>query len=180
MIHLYKFWTSMLIPKLWEYLGSLQRMSSFTLTKINILYLYLQRSPKSLILMACWHINTGQYMYQTLWKLGIGWDEYMPDNISQKWKHFQSQLKGINKLKFPRFIACPDTVNIQLHSFADASELIYGAVIYLRTTKSENHHSISLVCDKTKVSPIKTNNSSIIALRNPFDSQTLPLYNKFP
>ena len=50
---------------------------------------------------------------------------------------------------------CDNPVTIQLQGFADASESAYGACIYLRSTDSENNHTVQLLCAKSRVVPLK-------------------------
>ena len=45
--------------------------------------------------------------------------------------------------------------SFELHGFCDASEVVYGAVVYLRMTDSTGDVQTSLVTSKTKVAPIK-------------------------
>ena len=44
---------------------------------------------------------------------------------------------------------------IQLHVFADASELAYGPVAYLRFSFKDGHHEVSFVVAKSKLAPLK-------------------------
>jgi len=48
-----------------------------------------------------------------------------------------------------------DVKRLELHSFADASERAYGACIYIRSTDFEDSHHTSLVCSRSRVSPLK-------------------------
>ena len=48
-----------------------------------------------------------------------------------------------------------DVASLQLHGFCDASEQVYGGVIYLRMTNSDGNIEVSLVCSNMKVAPIK-------------------------
>ncbi|KAJ8962081.1 hypothetical protein NQ318_018032 [Aromia moschata] len=49
-----------------------------------------------------------------------------------------------------------DYVDIQLHGFCDASEIAFGACIYIRTTDIHGKHFVSLLCAKSRISPLKT------------------------
>lgn len=45
---------------------------------------------------------------------------------------------------------------VQLHGFADASTLAYGAVIYVRTIEISGRINCILLCAKSKVAPLKS------------------------
>lgn len=46
-------------------------------------------------------------------------------------------------------------INLKLHGFSDASEIAYGACIYLRATYINGKHSSRLLCSKSRVAPLK-------------------------
>ena len=80
-------------------------------------------------------IMSGKILFQQLWKLGIEWDEEIPQEL--QWE-FKDLIKDIDILKswqiarkysFSRWSEIEQA--IELHVFADASELAYGAVVYL-------------------------------------------------
>lgn len=50
----------------------------------------------------------------------------------------------------------PNTVEIQIHGFADASKSAYGACVYIRAVDNETKIHINLLCAKTKIAPLKT------------------------
>ena len=61
------------------------------------------------------------------------------------------------ELKLQRCISPQGKIaNVQLHSFTDASEIAYAAVIYARMTDIDGHIVSKLVASKTRVAPIKT------------------------
>ena len=49
---------------------------------------------------------------------------------------------------------------VQLHGFADASQMAYAGVVYLRTVYSDTTVATSLVMAKTSVAPLKNINHS--------------------
>ncbi|XP_018395617.1 PREDICTED: uncharacterized protein LOC108774102 [Cyphomyrmex costatus] len=100
-------------------------------------------------------IVAAKILLQTLWKLHLGWDDTVPDHILSQWKQFRDELPIINQLAFPRQICISDPIDIQLHAFADASEVAYGACIFLRSTNEEGSRLINLVCSKCRVAPLK-------------------------
>lgn len=93
---------------------------------------------------------------QELWKLKLTWDESIPISIHNKWTQFINSLTRLSELRIPRHIRCKaEVINIQLHSFSDASETGYGACIYLRSKDTFGNIKVSLVCSKTRVAPLK-------------------------
>lgn len=92
-------------------------------------------------------------LIQTLWKLGIDWDERVPNHIATKWQEYKSQLPHLRDITIPRFVPTNNTP-IQLIGFCDASEKGYSAIIYFRTTRN-NKPQIYLITAKTKVAPVK-------------------------
>lgn len=95
-------------------------------------------------------------MLQRLWSLKLNWDEAVPIQIANQWRDFNSQLQEINSIEIPRGVVCDSAIDIQLHGFSDASHKAYGACVYVRSKNSQGQVSLSLLCAKSKVAPIKT------------------------
>ena len=89
-------------------------------------------------------------LLQSLWKLGMTWDEPVPDEISTAW---QAEQQCITNHPIPRCYY-DVTKEIQLHGFSDASNATYGGVVYVQTMYQDTTVSVSLVISKTKVAPI--------------------------
>ena len=107
-----------------------------------------------------WFAPTTVYMkilLQRVWELGINWDDAVPDTIRDVWSKWRSELPSLSAKGIPRCYAPKGSniVSTQLHGFCDASEDVYGGVVYLRLTDSKGEVHTSLVMSKTKVSPIK-------------------------
>lgn len=95
-------------------------------------------------------------MMQTLWRLGIAWDERVPEEIFRRWKAWCNEIESIKGFSIPRCYSqnifhCSD---LQLHVFADASEEAFAAVGYWRVT-IEGQHEIVFVAGKVKCAPLK-------------------------
>ncbi|XP_050297248.1 uncharacterized protein LOC126736761 [Anthonomus grandis grandis] len=102
-------------------------------------------------------IVKGKILMQKLWKCKVDWDTKISDeHILKEWQEFLEHLKLICNLKIPRCLFSHKPIQkFELHGFADASSLAYGACIYIRTIY-EDSVSCSLISSKSKVSPIKT------------------------
>ncbi|KAG7307103.1 hypothetical protein JYU34_007243 [Plutella xylostella] len=99
---------------------------------------------------------TLKILLQTLWQLKLEWDTPVPKNIEKTWKNLISQLNILLTVSVPRFTLCTSPVVTELHCFVDASQNAYAACVYLRTVNDCNTVTISLLCSKTRVSPLKT------------------------
>ncbi|XP_058810258.1 uncharacterized protein LOC131675343 [Phymastichus coffea] len=93
---------------------------------------------------------------QELWKLKLGWDETIPQDLGTMWINFKDELKFVEHFTLPRKIVLSNAVNLQLHGFADASQRAYGASVYLRSVDKDNNCSVQLICAKSRIAPIKT------------------------
>ena len=95
-------------------------------------------------------------LYQQLWKLSIGWDEPVPENITAIHSLWKEQLPLLAKRQLPRcyFRVDSQPLTQELHCFCDASQKACGAVIYLRSTYSDHPPMVSLVMSKTRVAKL--------------------------
>ncbi len=96
-------------------------------------------------------------LLQKLWEEGIGWDAQVPAHIKDEWLRWRSELHKLASKHISRCYFQTDlpTTSVQLHGFADASEVAYAAVVYIRYIDMSNDVRVSLVMGKTKVAPIK-------------------------
>ncbi|XP_063994400.1 uncharacterized protein LOC135171756 [Diachasmimorpha longicaudata] len=101
-------------------------------------------------------IVRGKILIQELWLLKLAWDDQLPLGYVRRWKEFREELTQLNQLSIPRWLnLSPTIINVQIHGFADASTAAMGAVVYLRVQRDNEPPTISLVCAKTRVAPLK-------------------------
>lgn len=100
-------------------------------------------------------IVTAKVFMQTLWISGVAWDERLSDTLAQTWTTYRQSLHELDSVKVHRFLGTSPGNKYQLHGFCDSSEVAYGAVVYLRTTRSDGSTTIRIITAKTKVAPIK-------------------------
>lgn len=94
---------------------------------------------------------------QDLWRLRIDWDESLPLDVHTKWKRYETELPALSNINLPHRVITVDKYKaLELHGFSDASELAYGACIYLRATTINREHSTHLLCSKNRVAPLKS------------------------
>ncbi len=103
-------------------------------------------------------IVPAKLLLQELCRRNVGWDEEIPQSLSDKWIVWKEELKQITNFQVSRCIK-PKRFNnyahAQLHHFADASELAYGSVSYLRLVNERNAVHVSFLMGKSRVAPLK-------------------------
>ena len=74
-------------------------------------------------------------LMQKLWMMKLGWDEIIPQQLSDEWTKWQQELSALTDHSIPRRLFSQDQsrLSIQLHGFSDASLDGYGCVVYIRT-----------------------------------------------
>ena len=87
---------------------------------------------------------------------GVAWDDAPDEATIQEWRAWVDGLTSLKPLTIPRcYTRITDLPTaIDLHTFADASELGFGAIIYLRFT-FENSVELAFVMAKSHVAPQK-------------------------
>nr|XP_029716551.1 uncharacterized protein LOC115259895 [Aedes albopictus] len=80
---------------------------------------------------------------QSLWKKEKGWDEEADQEDIDKWVAFKSQLASLQQIKVSRCILPFSSATIQIHGFCDASNLAYGACVYVRSTNENGQVNMS-------------------------------------
>ena len=106
-------------------------------------------------------IMKAKIFLQELCKEGLGWDEEMSTEEQAIWREWTADLASLGNLSIPRCILSPEATsnNVlkqELHHFADASTLGYGAVSYYRTIESNGNVQCCFLFGKARLAPIKT------------------------
>ena len=104
-------------------------------------------------------ILPAKQIMQTLWKPKKPWDHPISGEILEKWKRWKNALPLLENLSIPRcYFSRPhhEGVKLQLHHFADASEVGYGTASYLRIEYSDAETECSFITGKSRNAPIKT------------------------
>ncbi|XP_024892035.1 uncharacterized protein LOC112467583 [Temnothorax curvispinosus] len=93
-------------------------------------------------------------LLQKLWLHKLQWDEPLPSQLSSRWLIIRKELTSMRKITIPRWYNTWSTSSVEFHGFSDASQLAIAAVVFI-TAHGSNGATISLVCSKTKVAPLK-------------------------
>ena len=98
-------------------------------------------------------------LFQTLWQLGLQWDEVLPDEsrlVFTRWLH---GLESLKQFRVPRSFSSQGWSSsgseVELHAFGDASPAGYGAAVYIWIPLPDDSFSVSLVMAKGRVAPVK-------------------------
>ncbi|XP_013178804.1 PREDICTED: uncharacterized protein LOC106125929, partial [Papilio xuthus] len=101
-------------------------------------------------------IITAKVFIQRLWLSGIDWDQELPSSLLKDWLNYREELKQLTQFRLPRWIhASSDDSLVELHGFADASNIAYAAVVYARIIDKDGSIHVNLITSKTKVAPVK-------------------------
>ena len=99
---------------------------------------------------------TAKSLLQDIWRTGVGWDDEIDPQLLVRWHAWRDALSSLESLTIPRcyFTDQDYGTTTQLHIFADASELGFGAVGYLRREYSDRVDT-SFVMAKSRVAALK-------------------------
>ena len=101
---------------------------------------------------------TPKLLLRELWRQNVGWDEIIDEASLAVWTRWKEMARHLSEIRIKRCFNLHDSpvTAIQLHIFADASELAYGPVGYLRFSYKDSTHACTLVMSKSKLAPLKT------------------------
>ncbi|XP_057366742.1 uncharacterized protein LOC130687585 [Daphnia carinata] len=87
----------------------------------------------------------------------IGWDDVVPETLSQRFYGWYDHLENLESLSVPRCFRFKrgHWTQQHLHVFTDASSKGFGAVAYFRTVFEDHSVNVSFVMSKTHVTPVK-------------------------
>ena len=83
------------------------------------------------------------------------WDEEIPQDVAKQYLDWLQKIPALKELSINRHYGWHRGSNVQLHVFADASEMGRCVVAYLRI-EIDDKVKVSFVMGKTRVAPIKT------------------------
>jgi len=96
-------------------------------------------------------------LMQEVWLHGLEWDERLPQELSAKVNVWFSELSMLSDVRVPRCLQLKQEVKwAKLHTFVDASQEAYGAVVYIKVEYQDGSTSVRLVASKTKVAPLQS------------------------
>ncbi|XP_064647086.1 uncharacterized protein LOC135499946 [Lineus longissimus] len=103
-------------------------------------------------------ILKAKLILQDLCRLGIDWDDDIPEEHMAKWQRWLSDLPKVSNFKTDRCVKPKDFNNVvssQLVHFSDSSEAGYGVVSYLRLVNGDGRIHCCLLLSKSRVALLK-------------------------
>ena len=104
------------------------------------------------------YIMTLKLLFQETWRLGLAWDDPVPEEIRERFSGWVRGLEEIKEMTVPRSYCASGwqgVIDVEIHAFGDASESGYGAAVYLRLTMSDGSVVAPLVMSRARVAPLK-------------------------
>ena len=94
-------------------------------------------------------------LLQEMWMAGLDWDEDLPQPLICSTRAWFSELPDLRQIQIPRCLLLDEKQggHVSLHTFVDASEAAYGAVVYARCVYQDGTISTNIVAAKTRVAP---------------------------
>ena len=93
---------------------------------------------------------------QAICRSSVGWDDPLDSALLADWVNWTTSMSSLRPLIIPRCynVESASSLGIGLHIFADASELAFGAVGFLRFDRPDGVKT-SFVLAKSRVAPLK-------------------------
>ncbi|XP_039438590.1 uncharacterized protein LOC120419818 [Culex pipiens pallens] len=100
-------------------------------------------------------ITYAKLILREVGELHIEWDDPVPTDIGEKWRSFRIELTALREVRLPRWISWKGALKLELHGYADASDLAYGACIYVKGFFANEETEMRLICSKSRILPKK-------------------------
>ena len=97
-------------------------------------------------------------LLQELCEQKLGWNDAISSDYIEIWHLWLKQLTNLEKLSVPsclKPLSTHKTVSCEIHNFADASNVGYGMISYLRFVDEQECIHVSLLTGKSRVVPLK-------------------------
>ncbi|XP_018362818.1 PREDICTED: uncharacterized protein LOC108761000 [Trachymyrmex cornetzi] len=100
-------------------------------------------------------VTKAKLFMRSLWKLSVSWDDEIPSDLLLEWNSYKERLEAMEEVRIPRHVVSQETSKIEMHGFCDASQLAYGACIYLCSSNAQGERSSKLLVSKSRIAPLK-------------------------
>ncbi|XP_053691521.1 uncharacterized protein LOC128740037 [Sabethes cyaneus] len=99
-------------------------------------------------------IVLAKLLVQQLWRSKLDWDDPIDEQTILQWSELRQSFHLAKQSPISRQVTFHTAVYYELHGFADASNLAYGACLYIRSIFPDNRAASRLLTSKSKVTPL--------------------------
>ena len=98
-------------------------------------------------------IIRAKLLIQQAWLETIAWDDELPSSLRKKWEQWFNELPELQQVKIPRCLKDNESIvqETSIHTFTDASQKAYTAVVYARHEYEDETVSCRLITSKTRL-----------------------------
>ncbi|XP_064475746.1 uncharacterized protein LOC135389642 [Ornithodoros turicata] len=129
-------------------------------TELGLLGLLWDRETDQLKLSRnSWSLFSRGNTKRAVLKIGLDWDEDLPDAMAEEWAWRHGKLPQIKSMAIPRYLCQGigySSSQVKVHVFTDARPAAYGAVAYMRTQDDCGEIAVVFLMAKARVSPLTT------------------------
>ena len=99
-------------------------------------------------------VATGKMLLQEMWNANVDWDEKLGDNCQDRVDKFVTELPFLSDVKTERICFPPDSEDVSIHVFCDASMKGFGAVVYVRF-RLNNELCVRRLMARSRLAPLR-------------------------
>lgn len=92
---------------------------------------------------------------QQFCKLKLDWDTVVSQETHTEWILFRERFAALDHLQLRRQICLCDYAKVRLYVFADGSQDVFGAAVYIRPLDGNHRIIMQLLYAKSEVAPVK-------------------------
>jgi len=94
-------------------------------------------------------------LFQEICKIKISWDDKLPVEIASRFQEILHDIVMVREIELDRCLINEENVEfLEIHGFADASVIAFGACVYLRIVTG-SRVVVRLIASKTRIAPSK-------------------------
>ena len=103
------------------------------------------------------YVIRSKLLIQKAWLEARDWDELLPTHHQREWTKWFRELKDLELVKIPRCLKdpSPKVEELSIHTFSDASENAYTAVVYARHVYEGGNITARMIMSKSRLAPLK-------------------------
>ena len=103
------------------------------------------------------YVIRSKLLIQKAWLEARDWDELLPTHHQREWRKWFRELEDLEIMKIPGCLKDPSLTveELSFHTFSDASENSYTAVVYARHVYEGGNITARLIMSKSRLAPLK-------------------------